>query len=147
MTVNIGSRVAPVNIAFSSSRNAVLIERKVLQYTTLSIKLHHFTLSEKNNTQIRTFYWNLILLRFKRVLTYQMSTCRRTIQAQSWKFMFFVVCINKIMKVIHCFSLHLFSLTNFFEIKSIFLQSIRSKQYPQAQQKLIDCSCGFSFQG
>ena len=42
--VNIG--IAPVNIAFSSSRNAVSIERKVLQYTTLSTKLHHCTLSE-----------------------------------------------------------------------------------------------------
>ena len=44
--VNMGTRVAPVNIAFSSSRNAALIERKMLQYTTLSIKLHHCTLSE-----------------------------------------------------------------------------------------------------
>ena len=44
--VNIETRVAPVNIAFSSSRNAVLIERKMLQYTTLSIKLHDCTLSE-----------------------------------------------------------------------------------------------------
>ena len=46
MMVNIGTRVAPVNIAFSSSRNAALIERKMLHYTTLSIKLHHCTLSE-----------------------------------------------------------------------------------------------------
>ena len=46
MMVNIGTRVAPVNIAFSSSRNAALLERKVLKYTTLSIKLHHCTLSE-----------------------------------------------------------------------------------------------------
>ena len=45
MMVNIGKRVAPVNNAFSSSRNAALIERKMLQYTTLSIKLHHCTLS------------------------------------------------------------------------------------------------------
>ena len=44
--VNIGTRVAPVNIAFSSSRNAALIERKMLHYTTLSTKLHHCTLSE-----------------------------------------------------------------------------------------------------
>ena len=51
--VNIGTRVAPKNIAFSSSRNAVLIERKMLPYTTLSIKLHHFTLSEIE-TQIFT---------------------------------------------------------------------------------------------
>ena len=46
MTVNIGTRVAPVNIAFSSSRNAALIERRMLQYTILPIKLHHCTLSE-----------------------------------------------------------------------------------------------------
>ena len=51
--VNIGTRVAPVNIAFSSSRTAALIERKMLQYTTLSIKLHHCTLS-KIKTQIFT---------------------------------------------------------------------------------------------
>ena len=38
--------VATVNIAFSSSRNAALIERKMLQYTTLTIKYHHFTLGE-----------------------------------------------------------------------------------------------------
>ena len=53
MIVNIGTRVASVNIAFSSSRNAALIERKMLQYTTLSIKLHHCTLSEIK-TQIFT---------------------------------------------------------------------------------------------
>ena len=47
--VNIGTRVAPVNIAFSSSRNAALSERKMLQYTTLSIKLQHCTLREKEN--------------------------------------------------------------------------------------------------
>ena len=46
MMVNIGTGVAPVNIAFSSSRNAALIERKMLQCTTLSIKLQHCTLSE-----------------------------------------------------------------------------------------------------
>ena len=45
--VNIGTKVAPEYIFFSSSRIAALIERKMLQYTTLSIKLHHCTLSEK----------------------------------------------------------------------------------------------------
>ena len=55
MIVNIGTRVAPVNIAFSSSRNAALIERKMLQYTTLSIKLHHCTLSE-----IKTHFFYLV---------------------------------------------------------------------------------------
>ena len=44
--VNIGTSETPLNIAFSSSRNAALIECKVLQCTTLSIKLHHCTLSE-----------------------------------------------------------------------------------------------------
>ena len=52
--VNIGTRVKPVNIAFSSSKNAALIEPKMLQYTTLSIKLHHCTLSEIIKTQIFT---------------------------------------------------------------------------------------------
>ena len=44
--VNIATIVARVNIAFSSSRNAALIERNVLQYTTLWKRLHHCTLSE-----------------------------------------------------------------------------------------------------
>ena len=53
MMVNIATIVAPVNNAFSSSRNGALIERKVLQYTTLSKRLHHRTLSEIN-TQVFT---------------------------------------------------------------------------------------------
>ena len=53
MIVNIGTRVAPANIAFSSSRNAALFERKMLHYTTLFIKFHHCTLSELK-TQIFT---------------------------------------------------------------------------------------------
>ena len=51
--VNIGTRVAPVNIAFSSSRNVALIERKVLQYTTVSKKLKNCTLCEIK-TQVLT---------------------------------------------------------------------------------------------
>ena len=46
MMVNIGTKIAPVNLAFSSSRNAALIERKMLHYTTSSMKLHLCTLSE-----------------------------------------------------------------------------------------------------
>ena len=53
MMVNIGTKIAPVSIAFSSSRNAALIERKMLHYTTLSLKLHHCTLSELK-TQVFT---------------------------------------------------------------------------------------------
>ena len=44
--VNIGTGVAPVNIAFSSSKSAALIELKMFQNITLSIKLHPFTLSQ-----------------------------------------------------------------------------------------------------
>ena len=46
MMINIGTIVATVNIVFSTSRNAALIESKMLQYTTLAIKPHHCTLSE-----------------------------------------------------------------------------------------------------
>ena len=46
MIVNIGTGVAPVSIAFSSSRSAALIERKMLQNTKLSITLHHCIMSE-----------------------------------------------------------------------------------------------------
>ena len=53
MIVNIGSGVAPVNIAFSCSRRAALIERKMLQNTTLSMKLHLCTL-RKIKTQLFT---------------------------------------------------------------------------------------------
>ena len=53
MMLNIGTEVAPVNIAFSSSRNVALIECKTLQNTTLAIKLHHCTLSEMK-TQVFT---------------------------------------------------------------------------------------------
>ena len=54
MMVNIGTGIAPVSIAYSSSRKAALIERKMLHYTTISIKLHHCTLSEIK-TQVFTF--------------------------------------------------------------------------------------------
>ena len=53
MMVNIGTRVAPVNLVFSSSRSVALFERKKLQNTTFSVKLHHFTLSELK-TQVFT---------------------------------------------------------------------------------------------
>ena len=53
MSVNIGTGVAPVNIASSSSRSAALIERKMFQTTTLSMNLHHCTLSEMK-TQVYT---------------------------------------------------------------------------------------------
>ena len=46
MMLNMGTRVATVNIVFSTSRNPALYERKVFQYATLSIQLHRCTLSE-----------------------------------------------------------------------------------------------------
>ena len=46
-----------------------------------------------------------------------MSTFTRTIQVQTRKIIFFVVCIKVNKQVIECFCLHLFSLTNFFENK------------------------------
>ena len=52
MMVNIGTGVAPVNIVFSSSRSVALFERKKLQ-NTISVKLHHCTLSELK-TQVFT---------------------------------------------------------------------------------------------
>ena len=53
MMVKIGTGVAPVNIAFSCSRSEALIERKMLRKPTLSIKLHHCTLSG-TKTQVLT---------------------------------------------------------------------------------------------
>ena len=49
--VNIGTAVAPVNTP--SSRSVALFERKMLQNTTKSLKLHHNTLS-KIKTQVLT---------------------------------------------------------------------------------------------
>ena len=46
MMVNIGATDATVNIGFSSSGNAAFIEHKMLHYTTLSMNLHHCTMSE-----------------------------------------------------------------------------------------------------
>ena len=53
MIVNIETGVATVYIAFSSSRNATLIERILLQYTTLSKTFRHFTLNGVK-TQVST---------------------------------------------------------------------------------------------
>ena len=53
MIVNIGAGVATVYLASSSSRNATLFERKLLQYTILSRKLRHFTLNGVK-TQVAT---------------------------------------------------------------------------------------------
>ena len=46
MMVNDGTKAAPMKITFSRSRNAALVERKMLQYIILCTKYHHYTLSE-----------------------------------------------------------------------------------------------------
>ena len=103
--VNIRTRVAPVNIAFSSSRNVSLIERKMLQYPTFSQKIPSLYI-ERNKTPSFFFLRRpclclitlrgsettlkpgvinriLLILHCKHVLTEQMSTCRRTISAEA----------------------------------------------------------------
>ena len=44
--VNIRTRVATLKIVFCTSKNAALLESKMLQYTTLSTKFHHRSLCE-----------------------------------------------------------------------------------------------------
>ena len=88
--MNIGTGVVTVNIDISTSRNAALMGRRLMQYTKSSIKLHHPTLSElkfyvfryqtflpvsqylarfRNNTQTRISEQILIIIRCKHVLT------------------------------------------------------------------------------
>ena len=138
MIVTIGTGVASVNIAFSCSRNAALIERKMLQYTTLSIKLHHCTLNEIE-TQIFTMsdvfacvsvhcvdqkqHSNPDLL--TKSVNNTLQTCvevaNEHLQAYNTgadgKIGFFAVCINVNVQDIQCFCLNLSSLTNIFENK------------------------------
>ena len=117
-------QVAPVNIAFYSSRNAASIERKKLQYITLSIKLHCCTLSgiktqvftlsdvlacvslhcaDKKQHSNPDFLTKSIDNTLPTCVDIAMSTGRRTLQARAWKVMIFVVCINVNVQVIQCF--------------------------------------------
>ena len=140
--VNIGTRVAPVNIAFSRSRNAALIEGKMLQNKSLSMKHHLCTLSEIK-TQIFTMSYVLACVSVHCVDPKQHSnqdfstksvnntlqTCvdiaNEHLQAYNTgacvKNHFFVVCTNVNVQDMQCFCLHLFSLTNIFENKIKFL--------------------------
>ena len=104
MMANTRTRVATVDTAFSSSKNVALIECKMLQCTTFSIKTppmyiqrnknSSFSLSDiiaclsilwvdQKKTLKPTFYRNLIMLLCKHVLTEQVGTCRRSIKAQA----------------------------------------------------------------
>ena len=123
MIINIGTGVAPVNIVFSCSRSAALIERKMLKNTTLSIKLHHCTLSEIK-TKVFTLSDVLACVSIHCVDQKQQSnrdfltkSDENTLQTcvdlaneylhvynTGVKIMFFVVCINVNVQVIPCFS-------------------------------------------
>ena len=169
MMVDIGTGVAPVNIAFPSSRNAALIERKKLHFTILSIKLHHCTLSE-----IKTR-----VLTLSDVLACVSIHCADQKQHSNQDFL--TKCSDNTLQIcgdtaneypqayntgvgvkshgvcsLHqckCAGYTMFLKTTllfnsfFSKIKSIFFHSIRSEQYPQAQQGVTDSSCGFSFYG
>ena len=136
MMVNMGTEVAPLNIAFSSSKNAALIERKMLQNTTLSIKLHHCTLSEIK-TSVFTLSDVLVFVSIHCVdqkqhsnLVFLTKSVNNTLQTrvdianeylQAYNIgacvrnHLFVVCINVNVQDIHCFCLNLSSLTNILE--------------------------------
>ena len=122
--VNIGTRVAPVNIVFSSSRSVALFERKKLQNTTFSVKLHHCTLSELK-TQVFTLSdvlvcvsihcadqkqhsnWDFLSKSIDNTLQKCVDVANEYLQAYNRgagvKSLFFVVCINVNLQVIQCF--------------------------------------------
>ena len=54
MIVNIGTRVAPVNIAFSSSRSPALIEHKKLQNSEKTMYKTPSLYKEQKKTQVFT---------------------------------------------------------------------------------------------
>ena len=119
-------RIAPLHIAFSRSRNAALFERKVWQYTTLTIKLDHCTLSEiktqvftlsdvlacvsihradqKSTLKTRSFLnKNLLIIRLLHCKTFidianeYMQACNT---GAGVKTIIFVVCVNVNVQVI-----------------------------------------------
>ena len=138
MMVSIGKIFAPVIIVFSSSRNAALFECKLFQYTTLSIKLHNwtrgeiktqvFTLSDvlacvSNNCVDQKQHANPDFL--TKSVDFTLQTCvdiaNEYLHAYNTgagvKRHVFLVCINVNVQVIQCFWYHLYSLTNFLEVK------------------------------
>ena len=140
MMVNIGRRVASVNIAFSSSRNAALIECKMLQYITLSMKNHLYKLSEiKTQNQVFTMSDVLVCVSVHcadqsqhSIPDFLTKSIDNTLQmcvdtASEYPQVYntsvvvkghvFVVCINVKVQDIQRFCLHLFSPTNIFENK------------------------------
>ena len=122
--INIRTAFPTVNIAFSSSRNAALIERKMVQNTTLSIKFYHCTLSE---VKIQVFTLSDVLAlvsihcadqkqhsnrdfstkSIENTLQLCVDTAIEYLQAYKTgvgvKIMVFVVCINVNVQVLQCF--------------------------------------------
>ena len=135
MMVNIRTAIPTVNIAFSSSRSAALIERKMLQNTTLSIKFYHCTLSEAK-IQVFTLSDVLALVSIhcadqkqhsnrdfltksiENTLQLCVDTANEYLQTYKTgvgvKIMVFVVCINVNVQVSQWFWKYFYSLTNFF---------------------------------
>ena len=130
MIVNIGTGVAPVNIAFSSSRSVALIERKIMQYTKLSKTRRHCTLSVIK-TQVFTLLDVLscvsihcadqkqhsnpdfLTKSFDNTLQTCVDMANEYLHAYNTgagvESQLFVVCINVNKQVIQYFCLHLFS--------------------------------------
>ena len=129
-----------MNIAFSSSKRAALIERKVLQYTTLSKTLHNRTLSEiKTQVLLLSDVLDCVSIHcadqkqhsnpdfLTKSIDNTLPTCvdiaNEYLQAYNTragvKSFDFVVCINVNVQDVQSFCLHLFSLTNISETKKI----------------------------
>ena len=170
MIVNMRTTVATVNLAFYSSKNAALIERKMLHYTTLSRKLHHCTLSEiktqvftlsdvlacvsihcmnqkqHSNRDFLTKSFDNTLQTCVDIANEYLHACNTGVKSHAFcRLHQCKSCIN--VKVIPCFWKHLYSLTKRFEIQINIFCSIRSKQSRQASQKVIDSSRSFCFYG
>ena len=62
MIVNVGTRVATLNNFFTPG-NVASIDQKMLQYTTLSLKLHHRTLRERQ-THVSLYQTSLPVPRY-----------------------------------------------------------------------------------
>ena len=152
MMVNIGTRVTPVNIALSSSRNAALFERKVLQYTTLCLKYHHCTLTE---IKPQIFTMSAVVACVSKhcahrkqhsipdFLTKSIENTRQTCVDVANEYQQAYNTGADLENHLSCslhqcncagFTLFLFAIdlsNKFSKIKSVFLNSIRSKQHPQ----------------
>ena len=166
--VNIGTKIAPVNIAFSSSRHAALIERKMLQYTRLSMKYHHCTLSEmKTHVFTKSDVRACVLIpcvdqKQHSIAYFSTKSINNMLQSCVDVAHEYLQAYNTgadVENYLFCslhqckcasytfFCLRLFSLTKFFEKRSIFLQSIRSKQSLQASHNVTDSWYSFYFYG